>query len=274
MYYFLLGFYLYANLKKNRVRRFGNFLYFDKRGDYSIQRCVGMWLRINYFPCLLSLVLRVPLDLYYVVPLHTAGFFIALFTSLIGTKLDRWRHRQEQQQQQQLEATIIRHPFLTTKLLRTKWHCNAVAIVLCCIVHVLFYETPVVNCLLMISKEIHFRFQADKYSVLIGIISGFFWKDFSAILQRLHGENDNNNNNNNNDDEEQQQLLLPSNDITTEKSSDTTSTTTTTKTIDEKIKARQTRAIWIQRIGGAALIALWYVLFGSIGDKYKYNPGT
>ena len=227
-----------------------------------------MWLRINYFPCLLSVVLRVPLDLYYVVPLHTAGFFIALFTSLLGTKLDRWRHRQEQQQQ--LEATIIRHPFLTTKLLRTKWHCNAVAIVLCCIVHVLFYETPVVNCLLMISKEIHFRFQADKYSVLIGIISGFFWKDFSAILQRLHGENDNNNNNN--DDEEQQQLLLPSSDITTEKSSDTTSTTTTTKTVDEKIKARQTRAIWMQRIGGAALIALWYLLF-SIGDKYKYNPG-
>ena len=57
---------------------FGNFLYFDKKRDYSWERLLSMWLRINYFPLLLCLVVGVPLELFYIVPLHTVAFFCKL----------------------------------------------------------------------------------------------------------------------------------------------------------------------------------------------------
>lgn len=65
---------------------FGNFLYFDKTKDFSLERAVSMWIRINYFPLMLSVFINVPLELYYVVPLHTAGFFIAMATCFFSTE--------------------------------------------------------------------------------------------------------------------------------------------------------------------------------------------
>lgn len=221
-----------------------------------------MWLRINYFPCLLSLFLRVPLELYYVVPLHTAGFFIALFTSLGASKLDHWRGGAGTTIQSIGRFGNHRYVIQTLSLLRSKlrskWHCNIFSIAVCAVVHVLFYETRAVNSLLWVSKEIHFRFQADKYSVLIGIISGFFWKDFSAALQRVHGD-DSSSGGDGGHGEEEQKLL--SNDDGAN-----------TSTASEKLKMQKKTAIWIQRGGGVALILLWYVSFGHIGDKFEYNP--
>jgi hypothetical protein len=182
---------------------FGNFLYFDKKKDFSIERMISMWLRINYFPLLLSFCLNVKLELYYVVPLHTAAFFITLATCYVSHMLE------------------IKGGWTSL------WHRNAAAIGLCLLVHVLFYETPAVNFLKLFGHEYFFRFQADKYSALVGIVAGFFWSKFRTFIDWCHGS-----------EERTQKHLL---------------------------------AAWGQRIGGVALIAIWWVLFGYMSDKLAYN---
>lgn len=143
---------------------FGNFLYFDKKGDYSFDRAVGMWIRINYFPIVLSLALSVPLELYYVVPLHTAGFFVTMATCYIASilKAKGWGY----------------------------WSANGLAIFISLAVHVGFYETPLVNSLKFFSDEYFFRFQADKYSAWVGILSALFWDKLSGYMQWAYANDD------------------------------------------------------------------------------------
>jgi hypothetical protein len=185
---------------------FGNFLYFDKKQDFTIDRAISMWLRINYFPLLLSTCLGVKLELYYVVPLHTAGFFITMITCYVAAKLEvfkpTWNHDKR----------------------------TMVAIGLCLLVHVLFYEIPAFgpNLLGMISKEYSFRFQSDKYTAWVGILSGFFWSKFRTYINWCYGS--------------------------------------------EEMSQHQMMCMWGQRVAGVALIAGWWGLFGSITDKYTYNP--
>jgi hypothetical protein len=123
-----------------------------------------MWLRINYFPILLSVFLQVPLELYYVVPLHTAGFFITMATCKV--------------------ASLLRDCNCNTA-----WKSNVAAVLLCLLVHVVFYETPLVNSLKFFSDEYHFRFQADKYSAWVGILSGLLWSRFKEFINWAHAEN-------------------------------------------------------------------------------------
>lgn len=181
---------------------FGNFLYFDKKGDFSVERVVSMILRINYFPLLLSFFLTVPLELYYVVPLHTTGFVMTMITCYIGYQFDHllgWSY----------------------------WKSRTAAVALSLVAHVLFYETPAVNFLLLFSKEYHFRFQADKYSAWMGMAAGLLWGKVGEYMQWAHGfDND----------------------------------------------TRRTVCSVVQFLGGVALIAFWYGLFGHIADKFTYNP--
>lgn len=142
---------------------FGNFLYFEKKQDYSIDRMISMWLRINYFPLLLSTCLGVPLELYYVVPLHTVGFFITMATCRIATYFK------------------VNHKF-------GYWKANGIAVAVALAVHVLFYETKAVDSLLFFSKEYHFRFQADKYSAWVGILTAMFWKKFVEYMQWAYAD--------------------------------------------------------------------------------------
>lgn len=125
-----------------------------------MDRALSMWLRINYFPLLLVFIVGTKLDDFYIVPLHTTGFFITMVTCYVAKLLE---------------------PFL-------REHKNIGAIVLCIIVHVIFYETSVVESLKIFSDEIYFRFQADKYSAVIGIVSGFFWGKFKKALQYYNTE--------------------------------------------------------------------------------------
>merc|ERR1712226_506662 len=104
-----------------------------------------MWLRINYFPILLSTFLDVPLELYYVVPLHTAGFFVTMATCYICQKLE--------------DNTGM-----------TYWTSRFSGIGICVLVHIIFYETSMVDLLKVFSDEYYFRFQSDKYSALVGIV--------------------------------------------------------------------------------------------------------
>lgn len=141
---------------------FGNFLYFDKKKDFSIQRIVSMVIRINYFPILLSWATGVSLDLYYVVPLHTEGFFMTLVTCWLAIKLE--------------ESYGMSY-----------WKSRTYAIAISFAVHVAFYETPAVNLLGIFGDEILFRFQADKYSAWIGIASGALMAKACEFLSWAYG---------------------------------------------------------------------------------------
>lgn len=142
---------------------FGNFLYFDKKQDFSLERAISMWLRINYFPLLLSFAINVSLELYYVVPLHTAGFFITMFTCYLAKCLE----------------------YVMPSA--SSWKRNAVAIAVCFAVHIVFYETELKSCLKIFSDEYYFRFQVDKYSAVIGILSGFCWGKFKEYMNWCYG---------------------------------------------------------------------------------------
>eukprot|EP00986_Skeletonema_menzelii_P001452 scaffold386_cov135-Skeletonema_menzelii.AAC.7 len=172
------------------------------RADFSIERFVSMIIRINYFPLLLSFFLTVPLELYYVVPLHTTGFIVTMITCWIGYKFEN-----------------------TCGM--GYWKSRTIAVALSLFVHIIFYETPAVNFLLLFSKEYHFRFQADKYSAWLGMASGLLWGKVGEYMQWAHGF--------------------------------------------ESDQRRHIVSI-LQFCGGFGLIAFWYGLFGSIQDKYTYNP--
>jgi len=133
---------------------FGNFLYFDKKQDFSVERMVSMWLRINYFPLMLSFFLKVDIALYYVVPLHTVGFFVTMATCFIAHKLEH-------------------------KIGMGYWSSRGAAVAISLIAHALFYETSAVDFLKYFSDDIHVRFQIDKYTAWVGILSGLLWGKFT-----------------------------------------------------------------------------------------------
>lgn len=164
-----------------------------------------MWLRINYFPLLLSTCLGVALELYYVVPLHTTGFFVTMATCYVSKLLERHVYGSKQ-----------------------STRCNIIAIAICGLAHVLFYETPASNFLKLFSDEYYFRFSSDKYSAFIGICSGFGWQYLKKYMQWCYAS--------------------------------------------ENPGLNQALAAWGQRLGGVALMGLWYCLFGYMTDKYIYNP--
>lgn len=141
---------------------FGNFLYFDKKQDFSLTRAVSMWLRINYFPILLSVFIGVEFDLFYIVPLHTTAFFITMCTCYLAKCLGAW------------------FDFPHAKR-------NLIAIGTCLAVHIVFYETPLVLLLnRLFGHEIYFRFMSDKYSAALGILSGYGWAYFKKYMQWCH----------------------------------------------------------------------------------------
>jgi uncharacterized integral membrane protein len=68
------------------------------------------------------------------------------------------------------------------------WKANGIAVFVALLVHVIFYETPLVDSLKFFSNEYHFRFQADKYSAWVGILSGMFWKRFKSYMQWCYAQ--------------------------------------------------------------------------------------
>eukprot|EP00594_Rhizosolenia_setigera_P013223 CAMPEP_0178960642 /NCGR_PEP_ID=MMETSP0789-20121207/13088_1 /TAXON_ID=3005 /ORGANISM="Rhizosolenia setigera, Strain CCMP 1694" /LENGTH=432 /DNA_ID=CAMNT_0020644035 /DNA_START=214 /DNA_END=1512 /DNA_ORIENTATION=- len=147
---------------------FGNFLYFDKTKDYSFSRVLSMFIRINYFPLLLCFVNSVPLELYYVVPLHTEGFFMTMITCYIAHKLQ-------------------------TSHGMSYYKANIAAILISLLAHVLFFETSAVEFLKVFSDEYHFRFQADKYSAWSGIVFGLLYKKINEYLNWVYNSETSNN---------------------------------------------------------------------------------
>jgi hypothetical protein len=137
---------------------FGNFTYFEKKQDFSLERGISMWLRINYFPLLLSFFLDVSLENYYVVPLHTTAFFITMATCKVAS-------------------------LLKNRGWDDYWQRNGAAIGLCLLVHIIFYQTPLVESLSYFSDEYKFRFQSDKYTAWVGILSGFLWPKCKEYMQ-------------------------------------------------------------------------------------------
>lgn len=212
---------------------FGHFLYCDKKQDFSLERMVSMWVRINYFPILLSVFLNVKLELYYVVPLHTVGFFMALGTCYL--------------------AKVLREKHFNGDAFKS----NVAAIGISLLVHILFFETSLHSMVLgVFSKEYVFRFSTDKYSAWVGVLSGFLWSRFQAYMQWCYGEETNN--------ESTNAIDNTTAGITMIYSSDTTTT--------EPPNPQKLQAMYLQRAGGVGLILAWYFGFGNEGDKHVYNP--
>jgi N-acetylneuraminate 9-O-acetyltransferase len=215
---------------------FGHFLYCDKKQDFSIERMVSMWVRINYFPLLLSFFLNVKLELYYVVPLHTVGFFMTMATCYIAKLL-----REKRQDMDQAKS-------------------NMAAIVICLLVHVVFFETSLCKILGWISHEYEFRFATDKYSAWFGMLCGFLWSRFQAYMQWCYGDDDDGSSSNISSagDAEKAQLAeqhSPQN-----------------KTQKPHKSPQKVQAMYMQRAAGVGLLAIWYFGFGAEPDKHVYNP--
>jgi hypothetical protein len=172
--------------------------------------------------------------LYYVVPLHTAAFFITMATCYLAKRLETYFPRW------------------------TRDSRNMVAIATCLAVHVAFYETPAVEFLKVFSDEYYFRFQADKYSPWVGIFSGFLWHYFQTFLQWCHGPN----------------LGIAVVTTTTTNTSEDGAPTSgdSTALVELPRSWSQVQAAWAQRVGGVGILALWYCLFGYMTDKFSYNP--
>jgi uncharacterized integral membrane protein len=145
---------------------FGNFLYFDKKRDYSLERLISMWLRINYFPLLLCLVVRVPLELFYIVPLHTVAFFLTFAMCYLADALE-------------------------TKLGMSYWRSRIVALFTMLFSLVIFYETSLKNILLYFgqkgSHEYLFRFSSDKYTAWVGMLNGLLFKKCGDFCSWAYG---------------------------------------------------------------------------------------
>ena len=111
---------------------FGNYLYFMKKEDFSLRRCVTTVIRINLLTVGLMAVNKTNIMLYYVVPLHTTFFFVTFANCWLAKRIKR--------------------PLL------------ALGITLACLV--LFFEILPSA----LSHEAKFRFGLDKYSSWYGMI--------------------------------------------------------------------------------------------------------
>ena len=227
---------------------FGNFLYFDKKQDFSFERGISMWLRINYFPILLSLFVGVPFELLYIVPLHTTAFFITMITCYVAKLFETYLH--------------MNH-----------WQKNCSAISLCFFVHLIFYETQSSRILEdLFGKEILFRFTSDKYSAVLGIISGYFWHHAQFFVTWA-----------NTPIASQTPTPPVKNSSSTLPTSEATSESNRSNNVADMGNKNDTESVLLftteQRIAkigqiaiGITLILLWWMLFGHINDKYVYNP--
>jgi N-acetylneuraminate 9-O-acetyltransferase len=211
---------------------FGHFLYCDKKQDFSTERMVSMWVRINYFPLLLSIFLNVKLELYYVVPLHTVGFFMTMATCYVAKLLRETRQHMDQAKS------------------------NMAAIGICLLVHLVFFETPLCKILSWISHEYEFRFATDKYSAWFGMLCGFLWSRFQAYMQWCYGDDDDSSSSVGHAEQAQQaEQHSPQN-----------------KTQKPHKSPQKVQAMYLQRAAGVGLMAIWYFGFGAEPDKHVYNP--
>ena len=207
-----------------------------------------MWLRINYFPLLLSIFVGVPFDLLYIVPLHTTAFFITMVTCYVA----------------KLCATHLR---------MNHWQKNCTAMTLCFVIHVLFYETPCAQLLeYFFGHEIFFRFTSDKYSAVLGIISGYFWHHAQSFVTWANTPISS---------PPVDNISITPTLPTSEATSESTHSSNATGAIDTGTKnaasAQQfTTEQWIAKCGqvviGITMILFWWLMFGHINDKYVYNP--
>jgi len=156
---------------------FGNFLYFDKKKDFSLTRVVSMMVRINWFPLSLCLGLWVSIELYYVVPLHSAGFLMTWATCY----LQQWIEKQDQ-----FLSTVEKYG----SILSPYWASRVLGVILSLLAHFLFYETGFCSIFFFWSEELAWRFAADRYSAWQGLVCGMFVGHVQDFLQWMEDQDD------------------------------------------------------------------------------------
>ena len=67
------------------------------------------------------------------------------------------------------------------------WKSRSLAIFICLLAHIAFYETSAVDFLKVFSDEIHLRFQIDKYSAWVGILCGLFMSKATEYMAWAYG---------------------------------------------------------------------------------------
>ena len=217
---------------------FGNFLYFDRKKDFSLTRMVSMVIRINWFPVILGMTVlsiemfgfgrtvespgtksnpvsdenmntfaylfKTTFELYYVVPLHTLGFFATWLCCWVACKAEV-----------QCGLSYVKSRIFGMKV--------------CLLLHVLFFETGMNDAVIlhgMNSYEINFRFVCDKYSCWQGIVCGFLMEYCQSHLE--------------------------------------------TETRDDLYRQFHSKAP-LMAFGGISTMVAWYVNFGSEPKKKIYN---
>ncbi len=139
---------------------FGNFLYFDKKADFSATRVASMLVRINWFPMCLCCTLGTSMELYYVVPLHTAGFLVTYATCYL---------------QQTLEAKV-----------HLSYHASRiVGLLASCVIHYLFFKSGTVHMFFYWSRELEWRFTADRYSAIQGLACAMLLDPTTRLVQKI-----------------------------------------------------------------------------------------
>ncbi|CAD7949920.1 unnamed protein product [Amoebophrya sp. A120] len=204
----------------------------DKRDRFSAVKVFSALIRLNWFALwLVAVIPGTSLELYYVVPLHTVAYLVTyLFCWMRVQVLQSWR--------------IDDGTGTGTKVKPVPdWLVDVVLLGLFFLFHVLFFETAVAERIL--SKELNFRFQADRYSALQGVLAAVV---VTHVGKRGRIENI---------------------------STDTCSTVpsygcsfATTTTVLSRVLSSNSLAAGF----GLALATLWYCIWGWNPDKFTYNP--
>ncbi|CAD7967689.1 unnamed protein product [Amoebophrya sp. A25] len=142
---------------------FGNFLYFDKKADFSALRVVSMLIRINWLPFWLCCALGTSLELYYVVPLHTVGFLVTYATCYL--------------QQRVLAKSVAETSAAPQSFAR------AFGVLVSFVLHYVFFECGFVQRVFFWSHELEWRFTADRYTALQGIASAMLLEPVTQVIQ-------------------------------------------------------------------------------------------
>ncbi|CAD7973516.1 unnamed protein product [Amoebophrya sp. A120] len=171
---------------------FGNYCYFSKTKDFSLKRVLLMLVRINWLPLLLCVFVHrgsviSGMELYYVVPLHTCGFLMTYATCYLQQVLadqfeDYYSSRKITTLMGRQEQNSTGAAASSSSRITIKMAADLAGLFLSLLLHVAFFEGGVCDLALFWSRELSWRFQADKYSAWQGIFCAIFLESVTNLI--------------------------------------------------------------------------------------------
>ena len=143
---------------------FGHTAYFYRKGDFSLQRCTAVLLRINILSCVLPYVMRTDYLFYYFAPLTSFWYLVVYCTMKVGHKRNHLLKF--------LVGKVVISALLVTGLIRTPGVLEGVFLFL--------EKTARIHWDL---AEWRFRVRLDNYIVYVGMLSAIAFIKISDGLQ-------------------------------------------------------------------------------------------